>query len=673
MAGLLPLIFALVIAETAATAMPLAANRWLAHVWWWPVVLVGSCVLWLALCETAARLAATKRSWRLLATLDVGLQAISLTWFAWLCYGWGWAHQFHAYTLALLPWLALQLIQWWCMAHAVRAATSHTWSRFGRVMHQLRFGILPMLLILPFFDFGPWLSDQLGITSWFMGDAGFVIAALTTQLFLLGLMVVLPLPLMWLWGAKPLTDGALVGHMRSLGERMGVRVAGLMRWPVPGGKVYNAAVIGMIPRLRFVLFTDDLVRDLPQEQVTAVLGHELGHARHGHLWTYFAFATMTVLATGLVQQSLADAIRPWFVAPPIGIEPFSPRDSWGAVATGVAVLILMAVQWRVFFGVVSRACERQADLAGAELVGSPEVMAAALKTVAHLAGQPEDAPSWRHHSIAQRVAFLRRVHADPALVLRHHRHVAAMRSFILALCCAFAAALAVQFWTSPEVLGRADSNQAGQILATWTASDRDLAEGLAAADAGDPRHLAAWINRADSLDRQRLAHILMQVGIADTREAYRQRHRLRPFLDLDTGNPSLDHELENSLAYIVVAGADAPTAQDLAIAGSLLPRLEARASQEAQHELLDTVGCIRFAQQDWSGAVAYFARAVELSTAERAAPAELRSLYQRRLDAARANLAGANPAKPLPKDWPESPTVPAPAITAPVSGAVQTL
>ena len=256
-------------------------------------------------------------------------------------------------------------------------------------------------------------------------------------------MVLMPLALLPLWGVRPLPVDAITARLADSCRRTGVAVAGLMCWPESGSRIYNAMVIGVAPRLRYVLFSKDLVRDMPAEQIEAVLGHELGHARHGHLWTYFLYFNVAFLVAMLGEPVLTRLLLPLVFA---GAGLVSVRVDTVQVETLVGVagmLLVVGVLWRVGFGVLSRACERQADLAGAELVGDPLVMGAALRSVARLSGQPETEPSWCHHSIAQRVAFMQRVAERPAVATCHHRLV---RTMWRALAVLFVVLLLLALW-----------------------------------------------------------------------------------------------------------------------------------------------------------------------------------------------------------------------------------
>jgi Zn-dependent protease with chaperone function len=683
MFGLLPLLFALAIAETSTHA-----KTPLAPLTTWTALLsaVGvSLLVWLVLGETAARIIATGGRRRWLSRWDLAVQGLILGWYAWVCYGWGWSANAGFFTLALAPWLLMQAVHWWTLAVAVRRVSGHQWSRFGLVLQHFRFGILPMLLILPFFDVSTWIAQRYGLeAAWFSGAFGALLAALCAQAGMVLILMVLPLALLPLWGARRMPSGEMQRLMSDACNRLGVRVAGLMRWPMAGGRVYNAAVIGMLPRLRYVLFTDDLMRDLPVPQVMAVLGHELGHARHGHLWIYLLFANAGLLVSFLLREDFAAVLLPLLEAllPIFGLT--LDDSQLRGFAEISAVLLMMALLWRVAFGVLSRACERQADLVGAELAGDPQVMCDALKSVAHLSGQGEDEPSWRHYTIAQRVAFLQAVRRHPSLAVWHHKFVLMMRHSLILIILTLL--LAISYILEPGMDSVRDPQQA---VNAWIQRDRDLGIALQAADNGQHMPLATWLNRLDEIPRQRFARITLRqitidIGLDkdkdqrfDDRPIYRWRHRLMAFQEVTTGDSQLDHEIDNNLAYGLVAGTENPTATDLNIARSVLPRLIKKAAEmKSDHALQDTIGCVHFALGEYANAVTAF----ELVTTRFAADtsltnpswltsdadkrtiekvhAHLQSLYSRRLDAARSNAAkvaaGARPDSPdllpLPRD-----------------------
>jgi STE24 endopeptidase len=665
MFGLLPLLFALGIAETSTRIeAPFAALHG------WPALLAavgGSLLLWLGLGEVAARIIAARGRRRWLSHYDLFAQTLVIVWYFWVCYGWGWTQQSELmgvrfFTVALAPWVLMQAVHWWSLTVAVRRVSGHHWSRFGLVLQQFRFGVLPMLLILPLFDIGAFIAVKYDLErAWFSEPWGPYLAMYMAQGFMVLMLLVLPVLLLPLWGARRMPAGEMQRLMLRACERLGVRVAGLMRWPMSGGRVYNAAVIGMLPRLRYVLFTDDLMRDLPPPQVMAVLGHELGHARHGHLWIYVLFANAGLLASLQLRGWLAGILLPLLSE----VVPLAD-DQLKGVAELAAVLLMMAILWRVAFGYLSRACERQADLAGAELAGDPQVMCDALKSVAHLSGQGENEPSWRHYTIAQRVAFLQAVRQRPEIATRHHHLVRMMRHGLILVIIALLLTASYLFDPRREAM----TGDPQQVLNEWVKSDRELGEGLAAADRGDHLPLAVWLNRADDPERERIALLITRqidrdIGVDaegdprfDDRPIYRWRHRLMAFQQVVTGNRDIDLVLDNTLAYGLVAGTTDPSRTDLEVARSVLPRLIKHTTvSEEDHALHDTVGCVHFALGDYAKAVTAFEAALkhfEAATAKESSSwfasetdrrrtgkmrTHLQALYSRRVDAARSNAA----------------------------------
>jgi Zn-dependent protease with chaperone function/tetratricopeptide (TPR) repeat protein len=669
MFGLLPLLFAIVIAESAThTVFQSSAG----NSWTWLLSVVGvSVVGWLIVGEIMAHMVGRrgKRSW--LHRWDLLVQTMIIIWYGVLCYVWGWsAHSHNFISIALAPWVIMQIAHWWVLTPAVRMMTGHPWTRIGMVLQQLRFGILPMLLILPCFDIGTFIAQRYDLErAWFSGPMGPLLVMFCSQLFMVAALMILPLLLLPLWGARRMPDGDMADMMRQACERMGVRIAGLMRWPIPGGRVYNAAVIGFIPRLRYVLFTEDLMRDLPRNQVMAVLGHELGHARHGHLWMYFLFANASLLCSFLIREPLANLILPdlTWIASVIQLDP-EPSDLRN-IADISATLGLMAVMWRLVFGLMSRACERQADLVGAELAGDPLVMCDALKSVARLSGHGETEPSWRHYSIAERVAFLRDVHHQPSLAHQHHQRIRMLRHSLILIIIALL--LATSYLFDPSRAASSSDPQA--VLAEWSQKDHDLAQALLDADNGNHVPLGKWLNRAENEYRMTLGYlVLRQIEVAigtdhegdqrfDDRPVYRYRHRLRPFFDVSVGSenngPQLERELDNTLAYGLVAGTESPTEFDLQTARLVVPRLEKAVIKQPQHAVYDTIGCVYFALGDFAKAVPAFESAMKLFNEDKSLTdftwfasdefkrkagktrAHLQMLYSSRLDAARANLA----------------------------------
>lgn len=82
--------------------------------------------------------------------------------------------------------------------------------------------------------------------------------------------------------SRPLPDETRARLLR-LAADIGVRVRDIRVFEGRQQKVANAAQVGSLPGLRYILVTDYLLDSLPADEVDAVVAHELGHARGHHV------------------------------------------------------------------------------------------------------------------------------------------------------------------------------------------------------------------------------------------------------------------------------------------------------------------------------------------------------------------------------------------------------
>ncbi len=402
MSGLLPLLIALALVEATSTR---GGTTWASAPWWACAGVLGGALLGEMLARVLVRF---PKSW--LDRADLAFQGLILAGFAWLCLVPGWARWAPSTTLALAPWFALQMAWWFSFPAAL---ASNGWTRTGFLLHQLRFGLMPLALLLPIADLCDTLGRAWRIDVWIDTNLGRGANIAGSFALMAAILVLLPVALVRLWRARPVADPEVAEDLQAVCRRLGVPVAGIMTWPTDGGRVHNAAVIGLLPRLRWVLITQDLLEDAGRDGLRAVLGHELGHARHRHLLIYLVFAAATGMASWWATQGIMALLDQFEVTRAL---PAELRQALVAVA-------LLAIVWRVLFGMVSRLCERQADLAGVEATGNHRDLCEALLVVARGSGTDPRAPSWRHYSIAERIAFLTAAAQDPSMVQRHHRRV----------------------------------------------------------------------------------------------------------------------------------------------------------------------------------------------------------------------------------------------------------
>jgi Zn-dependent protease with chaperone function len=362
----------------------------------------------------------------------------------------------------MLPTLGLIAFGWWCyypIDRRLREATLLAridsgqviypiWTRgqymLAQLRHQMALVLVPLLALLAWVEaLMFYLPDHLAPWSpaFMLGGAAVV--------FLLS-----PLMIRHIWDTTPLPAGELRDMLTSMCRTHRVGVHELLLWRTYGG-VINAAVMGIVAPLRYILLTDALLDMMPLKQVEAVMAHELAHVRKHHMFWLIVVAGAT---SGLLQLGLmvgVSMIEP--PQPPTG-DPVIIASMVDALLGDPRVVEALAATaaiagWVVTFGWVSRRFERQADsFAVAHLARESgnvvdeqavHVMVGALGHVASLNHIPAARRSWRHGSIAWRQDYLRSLVGCRVDRLPIDRQVVAIKLFAIVAMATLIAAGAI--------------------------------------------------------------------------------------------------------------------------------------------------------------------------------------------------------------------------------------
>ena len=307
------------------------------------------------------------------------------------------------------------------------------------VLTQLRTHVLfllaPIMLILVSVEAIDATARQFADLAWasLVADVGTILAAAV-------IVIAAPLLSRFVLDAAPMPAGPQRDDLLGVCRRHGVRVRELLVWNTHGSMI-NAAVMGMVGWLRYVLLTDALLEAMTPRQIEAVMAHEIGHIRGHHMpWLLASLLAAASLAT---LPLLAVRVLPGGT---VG------DDSVGAgsmILTVLAVLAAAAVVM-VVFGWVSRRFERQADVFAVRhlladvdpehhgLISALAVAAVcdALGRIALLNAVDAGRWSWRHGSIAWRQAYLRSIVGRSAAAMpidRQVRWIKAAAAVILGL------------------------------------------------------------------------------------------------------------------------------------------------------------------------------------------------------------------------------------------------
>lgn len=262
--------------------------------------------------------------------------------------------------------------------------------------------LLDLLALLPL----PWLQAALESRH---GDL------FSLVLVVIFLVLAFPPLIRRLWGCTPLPPGEHRQMVEAFCRRLGFH-SEILLWPLFDGQFLSAGVVGILPRLRYLLLTPALLQALSRPEIEAVLAHEIGHVKKLHIPLYiFLFLGLALLASALADPLLALLIASplfFFFLERLGME----AETVVALLAALPMLALLLLYFRYVFGYFLRNFERQADLHAFVVQGGAGPLISAFERIAVLSGNIRDEPSWHHFSIAQRVDMLRRCEADPGAV-----------------------------------------------------------------------------------------------------------------------------------------------------------------------------------------------------------------------------------------------------------------
>jgi Zn-dependent protease with chaperone function len=251
-------------------------------------------------------------------------------------------------------------------------------------------------------------------------------------LFLGAVAVTGPALIQKFWRCRPLPKGPIRSRIEIICQKAGVPYRDIVDWPVFGGHMITAGVMGLVKRFRYILVTRALLSSLSPEELDAVIAHEAAHVKKKHLLFYLFFLTGYMLlaytAFDMIVYLLLYSKPVNLLISAIGYD----QTEAAPVLFSIVMVGFFLIYFRYIFGYFMRNFERQADAYAFSMLGTAVPLVTTFKKIAYASGQSPDKPNWHHFSILQRIGFLERCESDRTLVLRHNRKV--LRSIIAFLC-----------------------------------------------------------------------------------------------------------------------------------------------------------------------------------------------------------------------------------------------
>ncbi len=241
--------------------------------------------------------------------------------------------------------------------------------------------------------------------------------------FLLGTAIIAPAFVKRFWRCRPLAPGPARARIEALCRQANLAFADILHWPLFGGRMITAGVMGLVRRFRYILVTPSLLEVLDPEEMDAVVAHEIGHVKLRHLLFYLLFfagyLVLSLVSYDLLLYGLLYAEPLWEVFRRSGIS----QATLVSIVFSTSILVVFLIYFRFVFGFFMRNFERQADGYVLRLFATARPLVTTLRKIAAVSRQPPDRPNWHHFSIRERIDFLIACEEDRRLLRRHDRRV----------------------------------------------------------------------------------------------------------------------------------------------------------------------------------------------------------------------------------------------------------
>jgi len=175
-------------------------------------------------------------------------------------------------------------------------------------------------------------------------------------------------------------------------EKAKLKYNNILKWPIFEGRLLTAGVMGLIKRFRYILVTESLLQILNDDEIDAVMAHEIGHIKRKHLLFYLIFFLGFIILSYAVFDLILYSILYANLSFPFVRYMQFEQVTLTSMALAVSMAVTLIIYFRYVFGYFMRNCERQADLYAFDLLGSSMWLVSSLEKIAVYSGQSHDRP-----------------------------------------------------------------------------------------------------------------------------------------------------------------------------------------------------------------------------------------------------------------------------------------
>lgn len=238
------------------------------------------------------------------------------------------------------------------------------------ITDKIKGSLIGLVIGLPLLTLLLWLVNTLGANWWLWGFGIFFI-------FQLVMVVAYPMFIMPLFNKlEPLEEGDLKTRLFALADRTGFKAQTILVMDGSKRSGHSNAFFAGFGRFRRIVLFDTLIEQMETAEIEAVLAHEIGHYKLGHIPKMILLSAVSTFVMFATLGWLTNA--DWFVSAFY----FNPA----AVQSLVPVFMLVALLGGLvgfWFGPLSsrlsRKHEYEADAFARRAIGGPDFLIAALR------------------------------------------------------------------------------------------------------------------------------------------------------------------------------------------------------------------------------------------------------------------------------------------------------
>ena len=302
--------------------------------------------------------------------------------------------------------------------------------------------IADLIQILPFKTFSSFLSTALGEICYIM-------------FFLIAMAIFGPFLIQKLWKCTPLEDGEVRKRIKKLCSETNFKYSEILKWDLFGGTMITAGVMGLWSKFRYLLVTPALVTLLDDNEIDAVISHEIGHVKKRHLYFYVLFFAGYMSCVYFLFDPLMLLIYSSSMLYKSALFFKINHDTLIPIVFSLSLISVFLIYFRYVFGFFMRNFERQADTYVFSVMGDAFGLITTFYKIIKYSGQSPDKPNWHHYSITERIEFLRDCQADSSKIDKHNKKVLKIIiGFVLVLLIVCIAGYSINFGKGSNYLNK---------------------------------------------------------------------------------------------------------------------------------------------------------------------------------------------------------------------------